>query len=118
MDQDHTISKYDRLRGSMQNVALFVKRPTTIKNVESITGKSETFIVETCRHEELGDYIFIEILDEGNPVRVALPPRVCNAISSQKDSLTKTRRRIAGKAQAKIRKDRGELPGFMKARTK
>ena len=36
------------------------------------------------------------------------------ATSSQRDSLTARRRSIAGRAQAKARKDRGELPGFMR----
>lgn len=111
--EDNAINKYDRLRGGMQGVALFTK-PSTIKNVQTITGKSETFIIETARHEELGDYIFIECLDELGPVRLCLPPRVANLIASQRDSLTKRRRSIAGKAQAKSRKDRGELPGFMR----
>jgi hypothetical protein len=54
-DQDYTVAKYDRLRGGLQGVALFTK-PSTVKNVQTITGKSETFVVETARHEELGDY--------------------------------------------------------------
>lgn len=107
---DHTIN---RLRGGMQGVALFTKA-STIKNITQITGKSETFIIETARHDELGDFIFIECLDEGVPVRLALPPKVANLIASQRDSLTRRRRSIAGKAQAKLRKDRGELPGFMR----
>jgi hypothetical protein len=113
MNEDYTVSKYDRLRGGMQGVALFTK-PSTIKNVQGVTGKSETFVVETARHEELGDYIFIECMDEAGLVRLALPPRVANVICAQRDSLTKRRRSIAGKAQAKSRKDRGELPGFMR----
>jgi len=37
--------------------------------------------VETARHEELGDYIFIECMDEAGVVRLCLPPRVANAIA-------------------------------------
>jgi hypothetical protein len=111
--EDHAINKYDRQRGGLKDVALFTKA-STIMNVETITGKSETFIVETARYEDKGDYIFVQCLDEGNPTRICLPPRVANAIASQRESLTKRRRCIAGKAQAKSRKDRGELPGFMR----
>jgi hypothetical protein len=112
--EDCTISKYDRLRGSMQQVAMFT-RPSTIKNVQTITGVSETFVVETCRYEELGgDFVFVECVDVTGVTRLALPPKVANAIASQRDSLTTRRRRQAGQRQAQARKDRGELPGFMR----
>jgi hypothetical protein len=97
-DQDYTVAKYDRLRGGLQGVALFTK-PSTVKNVQTITGKSETFVVETARHEELGDYISIECMDEAGVVRLCLPPRVANAIASQRDSLTSRRRSIASFAR-------------------
>ncbi len=113
MTNDNTVAKYDRVRGGLEGIALFT-RPSTIKNVQIVTGKSETFVVETARHEELGDTIFIEMMDDVGVTRLALPPRVANAIASQRDSLTARRRSIAGRAQAKARKDRGELPGFMR----
>lgn len=113
METDNSIKKYDRIRGGMEGVALFTK-PSTIRNVETITGRAETFVVETARHAELGDYIFVECVDEDGVVRLCLPPKVANAIASQRDSLTTKRRKIAGRTQAKIRKDRGELPGFMR----
>jgi hypothetical protein len=111
--EENTISKYDRIRGGMAGIALFTK-PSTIRNVEAITGRSETYLIETARHEELGDFIFLECVDgENGVIRLCLPPRAANAIASQRDSLTARRRSIAGKAQAQARKDRGELPGFM-----
>jgi hypothetical protein len=39
---------------------------------------------------------------------------VTAVIKSQERSLTSRRRSISSKATAKARKDRGELPGFMK----
>lgn len=116
--QDNTVSKYDRLRGQLNEMALFTK-PSTIRNVQTITGKSETFVVETCRHGDLGDYIFVECIDESGLVtRLALPPKVANAIAAQRDSLTTRRRSIAGKRQAKERMERGELPGFLRNKNK
>lgn len=109
---DNTISKYDRLRGSLQDVASFT-RPSTIKNVETLTGRTETFVVETCRYEDRGDYIFIECVDEAGVTRLALPPKVSNAISAQRDSLTAKRRSKAAKRVAQERKDAGLKPGFM-----
>jgi hypothetical protein len=115
MDNDNTIQKYDRIRGGMQGVALFTK-PSTVRIVQTITGRAETFVVETARHEELGDYIFVECVDETGVVRLCLPPKVANAIASQRESLTSRRRSIASRATANARKERGELPGFMKGK--
>lgn len=117
MDQDHTISKYDRLYASSKDAAMMTK-PSTIKIVESMTGRSETFIVQTARHED-GDRIFVECIDEnGSVTRLVLPFKVADAVASHRDSLTTRRRSIAGKARAKAAKDRGELPGFMRKKVK
>jgi hypothetical protein len=117
MDNDNTVAKYDRVRGGLEGVALFTK-PSTVKNVQIMTGKTETLVVETARHEELGDTIFIECMDEVGVTRLALPPRVANAIAAQRDSLTTRRRSRAAKAIAQARKDAGILPGFMKSKKK
>lgn len=112
-NEDFTISKYDRQRAGLEGVAMFTK-PSTIQNIEGITGRAETFVIRTCRHDELGDYIFLECMDDTGVTRLALPPKVSNAIASQRESLTKRRRKQAGQRQAQARKDRGELPGFMR----
>jgi hypothetical protein len=112
----NSVTKYDRLRGGLEGVALFTK-PSTVRNIETITGRAETFMVETGRHEN-GDYIFVECTDETGTTRLCLPPRVSNLIASHRDALTARRRSIASKATARARKDRGELPGFMKGKKK
>ena len=118
MSNDNTVSKFDRIRGSLDGVALFTK-PTTVQNIETVTGKGETFIVETARHAELGDTIFIQSVDENQQViRLALPPTVANAIARQHDALTARSRSRAAKEVAQARKDRGEVPGFMKRKSK
>ena len=114
---DQTITKFDRIRGGLLDVALFT-RPSTIQNVETITGKSETFIVQSCRFEDKGDYIFVQLVDDAGVIRIALPPKVANAIASQRESLTGIRRSSAAKRTARDRMDRGEVPGFMKAKKK
>ena len=113
MPDDYTVNKYDRLYAGLQDVSLWT-RPSTIKMVQALTGKSETFHLQTARHADLGDYIFIEYTDEAGTVRLALPPKAANAIASQRDSLTARRRSITAKRLAQERKDRGELPGFMR----
>jgi hypothetical protein len=113
MSDDNTVAKYDRVRGGLEGVALFTK-PSTVKNVQIITGKAETFVVETARHGELGDTIFIECMDENGVTRLALPPRVASTIARQRDALTSRSRSNAAREIAQARKDRGELPGFMR----
>jgi hypothetical protein len=115
MNDTFTLSKYDRLYGGLQDVSLFTK-PSTIENVQSITGKTDTFVIQTCRHEENGDYIFIECMDESGVVRLALPPKVANIIASQRESLTKRRRSISSRASMQARMAAGEVIGFKKKR--
>ena len=113
MDHQYdTISKYDRVYGGLHDVSLFTK-PSTIKNVQAITGKTETFVVQSCRHEQ-GDFVFIECMDENGVVRLALPPKVANAIAAQRDSLTKRRRSIASRNTMKTRMESGEVLGFQR----
>lgn len=112
--QYETVAKFDRIRGNLHDVALFTK-PSTIKTVQNLTGKAETFVVETCRYED-GDVIFVECMDENGLTRIALPPKVATAIASQRNALTARRRRIAAKAEAARRKAEGIQPGFMKRR--
>jgi hypothetical protein len=114
---NQTISKYDRIYGGLHHVSLSTK-PSTIKNVQTLTGQSETFVVQTFRHEDLGDYIFIEHLSEDGVVRLALPPKVSAAIASQKDSLTKRRRSISSKRVMRERMDGGWVPSFKKKSAK
>ena len=109
---DNTVSKYDRLYGGLRDVSLFTK-PSTIKLVQSLTGQSETYVVQTCRHED-GDYIFVERLDENGVVRLALPPKVASLIASHRDALTKRRRSISSRATMRARMDAGEVIGFKK----
>lgn len=107
------INKYDRLYGGVVDVSLTTK-PSTIKTVEALTGKTETFVIQTCRHEDSGDYIFVERMDEDGVVRLALPPKVANLIASQRDSLTKRRRSISSRAAMRTRMNAGEWKGFQK----
>jgi hypothetical protein len=113
MNNDHQIGKYDRQRGALEGVARFTK-PSTVKTVETITGRAETFIVESARHDELGTFVFIEALDESGVIRLALPPRVVAAITRQQDALTAKSRSVAAKTLAAARKAAGVVPGFMR----
>lgn len=112
-NDNNSISKYDRRRGGLQDVAMFT-RPSTIKNVETMSGRAETFVVESCRYED-GDYIFVECIDDAAiTTRLCLPPKVANVIASQRESLTRRSRSQAARRNARERMDRGELPGFLR----
>ena len=111
--QAKELTKYDLLYGSSQQVAIMTKA-STIRFVEDVTGCTETWIVQTARHEK-GDRIYVECVDENKiATRIALPFKVSAAIASQKNSLTARRRSIASKVRARAAMDRGELPGFMR----
>jgi hypothetical protein len=110
---DNQIHKYDRIYGNLIDVSMST-RPSTVKVVQPLTGRAETFIVQTIRHEDNGDYIFVECADESGLVRLVLPPKVANAIASQRESLTKRRRSIASRAAMRGRMARGEVINFKK----
>lgn len=67
-------------------------------------GGIKTFIVQTVRHREMGDTIFLEVVNGTRPIRLVIPPEVSNVIARQRDSLTTIVRRKAGRAAAAQRK--------------
>ena len=105
-------TKFDRIYGGLLDVSLKTS-PTTIKAVQPITGESETWIIQTLRHED-GDTVFIEHIDGAGVVREALPPKVIAAIVRHRDSLTTRSRSIRGKASIAARQAAGEVIGFRK----
>jgi hypothetical protein len=72
------------------------------------------FVIQTYRQREQGDTIFLNVQSEDKAIRLVLPPQVADAIARQRDQLTDKARSKAAKRVAQERKDRGELPGFMK----
>jgi hypothetical protein len=108
-----TINKFDRQFGALQDVGLSTK-PSTIQHVQPITGETETFIIQTIRHDELGDFICVTHVDKNGVERIILPPKVSNLIASHRDALTKRRRSISSRATMKARMAAGEVLGFKK----
>jgi hypothetical protein len=113
---DNQVHKYDRMYGSLIDVSLKTK-PTTVKTIQPVTGRTETFIVQTLRHED-GDYIFLERADEEGLVRIVIPPKVANAIAAHREALTKRRRSIASRTTMANRMAAGEVINFKKKGTK
>jgi hypothetical protein len=108
---------YDRLLGALHGLPdIASTKPSTVQAVTPITGISQTFIVQTYRQREVGDTIFLQCVSREGTVRIAVPPQVSDAIARQRDILTGKTRSKAAKAVAEARKERGELPGFMRKR--
>ena len=112
-----TVDKFDRAIGSLQGIPDVTKsKPTTIVTASPLIGESQTFVVQTIRQPEVGDWVFIQYMDSSGSVRMAIPPKAADAIARQREAVTtKVRRRVA-KEQAAQRKARGEVPAFMKGK--
>jgi len=114
-DNDHQVSDYDRQLGNLDGLTdVLQTRPTTIRVLTPLVGVAETFIVQTYRHRELGDTIFLEHVGPGGTDRHALPAKVANTIARQRDQLTTKSRRKAGRERAAADKAAGVVPGFMR----
>lgn len=107
-------SHFDRTLAGLHGLPdVTTSGPSTVRSVDFI-GDSQTVIVTTYRQTDRGDTIFLESISSDGTFRIVLPPKVADAISRQRDALSTKVRRKVGKASAQARKDRGELPGFMK----
>jgi hypothetical protein len=115
---------YDRLMSGLSGLPGVINtKPSTVRTTVPILGSSQTWVISTFRQRQekadgkaiqSRDSIFLETMSREGMVRLVIPPAVAEAISRQRDSLTKRSRRAAGRANAAERKARGELPGFMK----
>lgn len=118
-NQYRTVDKFDRLMGSLVGIPdATTTKPTTCVVHTPLIGAAQTFIVQTIRVRDIGDTIFVQYVDDEGSVRLAIPPEVADAIARQRDALTtKVRKRVA-RDQAAQRKARGEVPGFMRKKSK
>jgi hypothetical protein len=89
-------------------------KATTIRTVTPVLELAQTYIIQTYRHRELGDTVFVEYIGAEGSMRIALPPAVAECIARQRDALTGKNRSRAAKNEAARRKAAGIKPGFMK----
>lgn len=114
-EENKAPDSFDRMMGALHGLPDVVHtKATTVRAVTIMTGNSELYIIQTYRQKDKGDTIFIECVREGGTVRLAVPPAVAAAIARQRETLTGKSRSRAAKENAKARKERGELPGFLK----
>jgi hypothetical protein len=113
------IDKFDRMRGSMVDLPDVTRtKPSTVVAGVPIIGATQTVIVETFRQAEIGDTIFLQVVDDGGSIRIFLPAAVADVIARQRDALTTKNRKRAAKNEAARRKAAGIEPGFLKLRKK
>jgi hypothetical protein len=93
-------------------------RVSTVRHVDPLVGNVSTYLVETVRAQDSGDFCFVEVATKDGNVRVVLPPKVTATIARQRDSLTTSVRRKMGRAQAAERKAAGIEPFGGKRYTK
>jgi hypothetical protein len=108
---------FDRAYGQAHGFPHTRETTITASNVLGIGGVRQ-YIVQTFRVPEVGDTVFITITGPEGLLRVHLPPKVANAIASQREALSKQSRVRAGRARAAADKAAGKLPGFMRGKKK
>ena len=78
---------FDRIIGSIHGLPdVREARPTTLSTVTPLLGRSQTFVIQTYRQKEVGDWIFVELVDGEGRARIALPPAAAEAIARQRDA--------------------------------
>jgi hypothetical protein len=109
---------FDRLLGGLQRLPDVVHtKPATIRAMVPILGSAQTFIVQTYRQREQGDTIFLDCVSADGSLRLAIPPKIADAIARQREALTDKARSKAAKAIAQERKERGEKLAFLNNRS-
>ena len=99
--QYKTIDKFDRMMGALHDLPDVTRaKPSTVVCTLPIIGASQTFIIQTFRQREIGDTIFLQYVDDGGSVRIAIPPAAANAIARQREALTEVEIRNMSETQS------------------
>lgn len=113
--QKVTLSVFGRASSVLKDLPDIIKsKPTTLVETPSFAGEPHTYIVQTMRRKEEGDYIFFQDVASGQAVQIVIPPRIADIIARQRDQLTGKSRSRASRLSMEGRMARGEKPGFLK----
>lgn len=103
--------EFDRRKRALTGLPDVVSVPQSNVDVQTpVLNLTQTWIVQTYRHKEEGDTIFLQyIAGGGESMRIVIPPAVAERIARQYDTLTgKNRRKGAAQAAETRRANRGK----------
>lgn len=114
------VDPFDRTIGALHGLPDVTSTKTSVTRVVPPfgVGGTQLYVVQTYRQKEQGDTIFLEHVSETGTVRLVIPPQVSAVIARQREQLTAKTRSKAAKAVAQDRKERGEIPAFLKSKRK
>jgi len=113
------VDAFDRAIGVLHGLPDVSHSNVAVRRVVPLlgVGGTELYVVQTYRQKDQGDTIFLEHVSETGTVRLVIPPQV-SAFARQREQLTAKTRSKAAKAVAQARKERGEVPAFLKSKRK
>jgi hypothetical protein len=114
------VDTFDRAIGVLDGLPDVAHSQVAVRRVVPLLGVGGTqlYVVQTYRQKEQGDTIFLEHVSETGTVRLVIPPQVSSVIARQREQLTAKTRSKSAKAVAQARKERGEVPAFLKSNRK
>lgn len=104
-----TIDPFDRKVANLLDGNALAVKPTTLKQIDSITGEAQTFIVQTVRTENGDTAVILEFVAKEH-TRLILPSRVVSTIMRQADALSARQRSNQSKRVMKERMAAGYKP--------
>lgn len=93
-------------------------QPSPIRTVHPVLETPQSYIVQSARERDGGDWVFLEYIGKEGSVRMVLPPAVTERIARQAVALTSKNRKAAAKEQAQKRKAAGIKPAFLNSKKK
>ena len=114
------VDPFDRSIGVLHGLPDVTEAKTSVTRVVPPfgVGGTQLYVVQTYRQKEQGDTIFLEHVSETGTVRLVIPPQVSAVIARQREQPTAKTRSKAAKAVAQERRERGEIPAFLKSKRK
>ena len=114
------VDVFDRTIGVLDGLPDVAHSKVAVRRVVPLlaVGGTQLYVVQTFRQKEQGDTIFLEHVSDAGTVGLVIPPQVSSVIARQREQLTAKTRSKAAKAVAQARKERGEVPAFLKSRRK
>jgi hypothetical protein len=111
--------EFDRMVRSLEGLPDVIKTaPSTVSVLTPVLNLAQTFIVQTYRHSEKGDIVFVQYVSANGSMRIVLPPAVANTIARQRDALTTKNRKKGARQAVQTRKERGIEPNFTKKKVR